>query len=222
MISRLPRWVWAGGWMLAFIAGIMNVIAYLGFEHHTVSHLTGATSMLGAAISGHDLATAEHFLATILAFIGGTIVSGLLIQDSTLSLGRRYGLALVLESALIVVAVILLERQSSIGYHLLAGACGLQNAMATTYSGSVVRTTHISGMFTDLGIAIGHVLRGVPVERRRLTLCCIIISGFLCGSIAGGLGFEHLGYDTLLIPAALTGAAGMSYGIYRLRKLSKA
>jgi len=222
MISRLPRWVWAGGWMLAFIAGMLNVTAFLGFEHHTVSHLTGASSMLGAAIAARDAVAAGHFAATIAAFVAGTVLSGLLIQDSTLSLGRRYGLALVIESGLLFLAVALLNRQSSAGYYLIAGACGLQNAMATTYSGAVVRTTHVSGMFTDLGISIGHVLRGVPVEMRRLRLCCIIISAFLCGSIAGALGFQQFGYDTVLIPAVMTGVSGFSYAIYRMRTLRTA
>ncbi len=208
--------------MLAFIAGMLNVTAFLGFEHHTVSHLTGASSMLGAALAARDLAAAGHFAATIAAFVAGTVVSGLLIQDSTLTLGRRYGLALILESGLLVLAMFLLERQSSAGYYLVAGACGLQNAMATTYSGAVVRTTHVSGMFTDLGIAIGHALRGVPVEMRRLRLCCVIISAFLCGSIAGALGFQRLGYDALLIPAAMTGVSGVAYAIYRIRRLRAA
>jgi len=208
--------------MLAFIAGMLNVIALLGFEHHTVSHLTGATSLLGAALAAHDMPGAGHFLAIIGAFVAGTIVSGLVIQDSTLSLGRRYGLALLLESGVIALAVPLLARQVSAGYFLLAGACGLQNAMATTYSGAVVRTTHVSGMFTDLGISLGHALRGLPVERRRLRLCCLIISGFLCGGVAGALGFQHIGYDTLLLPAALTGGASLAYGLYRLRELRRA
>jgi uncharacterized membrane protein YoaK (UPF0700 family) len=222
MISKLPRWVWAGGWMLAFIAGMLNVVAFLGFEHHTVSHLTGASSMLGAAVAARDLNGALHFAATIGAFLAGTIVSGLIIQDCTLSLGRRYGLALLMESGLLVLAVLLLERRSPHGYYLVAGACGLQNAMATTYSGAIVRTTHVSGMFTDLGISIGHALRGVPVESRRLRLCCIIISAFLCGSIAGAQAFPRLGYSTLLVPAALTGVSGLGYAVYRFRQLRKA
>lgn len=33
MISKLPRWVWTGTWVLAFVAGIINVVGFLGFEH---------------------------------------------------------------------------------------------------------------------------------------------------------------------------------------------
>jgi uncharacterized membrane protein YoaK (UPF0700 family) len=103
------------------------------------------------------------------------------------------------------------------GIYLASCACGLQNAMASTYSGSAVRTTHVSGMFTDLGIYLGHALRGIPVDMRRLRLCIIIISAFLCGGIAGAMGFYHWKYATLYIPAILTGSGALMYEIYQFR-----
>jgi len=94
-------------------------------------------------------------------------------------------------------------------------ACGLQNAMATTFSGAVVRTTHLSGMFTDLGIGLGHLLRGLPLQMRRLTLSGLIISGFLGGGIVGAWLFMHFRYDALLAPALLTGLTGIVYVMYQ-------
>ena len=61
MISRLPRWVWIGAWALAFIAGMINVVGLLSFEHQAVTHLTGTTSMLGAAIAAGNVSAALHF-----------------------------------------------------------------------------------------------------------------------------------------------------------------
>ena len=89
--------------------------------------------------------------------------------------------------------------------------------MVSTYSGAVVRTTHLSGMFTDLGIFLGHSLRGLPVDARRLWLCFLIISAFLCGGVAGACAFRHLGYATLYLPGGLTAATALAYGIYRMR-----
>ena len=215
MISKLPRWVLAGGWALAFVAGIINVVGLLGFEHQAVTHLTGTTSMLAAALASNDFSAAGHFAAIIGSFLAGTVLSGFLIQDSTLQLGRRYGVALLLESALLCVSVPLLEHQSICGVYSAACACGLQNAMVSTYSGAAVRTTHISGMFTDLGIFFGHALRGLPVDARRLRLCYLIISGFLCGGVAGAVAFRHLGYATLFIPGGLTAATALTYGVLR-------
>lgn len=217
MISKLPRWVWSGAWALAFIAGMVNVVGFLGFEHQAVTHLTGTTSMLGAAIADLDSEMALHLAAVLASFVAGTALSGFLIQDSTLQLGHRYGVALFLESVMLFITVPLLEHHQSYGIYLASCACGLQNAMVSTYSGSAVRTTHVSGMFTDLGIYLGHALRGIPVDMRRLRLSFTIISAFLSGGIAGAVSFHHLKYATLYIPAALTGSVAMIYAIYKLR-----
>lgn len=222
MISKLPRWIWGGAWALAFVAGIINVVGLLGFERQAVTHLTGTTSMLAAALASFDGRASLHFAAIIGSFIAGTVLSGFLIQDSTLQLGRRYGVALLLESGLLCVAVPLLTRNSMFGIYCAACACGLQNAMVSTYSGAVVRTTHISGMFTDLGIFLGHTLRGLPVDMRRLRLCFLIISGFLCGGIFGTFAFRHLSYSALFIPASLTAATALAYVMSGMLKRRKA
>jgi uncharacterized membrane protein YoaK (UPF0700 family) len=112
----------------------------------------------------------------------------------------------------------LLERGSVWGLYAAAGACGLQNAMVSTYSGAVIRTTHVSGMFTDLGIFLGHALRGLPVDRRRLRLCLIVISGFLGGGMAGAAAFRRVGYPALLIPGGIAGGVALAYGFFRLRQ----
>ncbi|NBQ59130.1 MAG: DUF1275 domain-containing protein [Opitutaceae bacterium] len=76
MINQLPRWVWTGAWALAFIAGIVNVVGLLGFEHQAITHLTGTTSLLGAALGTLHGAQALHLLAVIISFVAGTALSG--------------------------------------------------------------------------------------------------------------------------------------------------
>ena len=73
-------------------------------------------------------------------------------------------------------------------------------------------------MFTDLGIFLGHALRGLPVDSRRLRLCYLIISGFLCGGIGGAMAFHRLGYAALFIPGGLTAMTSLVYGVYEIRK----
>ena len=212
---HLPRWVWIGAVALACVAGMVNVIGYLGFEHQAVSHLTGTTSLLGAALAQGDLRAIVHLWGMLIAFCVGAMLSGLVIQDQTLKLGRRYGVALALEAALLLLAIPLFKQQQIWGALLAAMACGLQNAMVTTYSGAAVRTTHLSGMFTDLGIGLGHLLRGMPLPMRRLTLSGLIISGFLGGGVLGAWFYRHWGYAALLAPALLTGSTGIGYVLYR-------
>lgn len=212
---QLPRWVWLGAGSLACVAGMVNVVGFLGFQHQAITHLTGTTSLLGAAIAHGDARAALHLAGMALAFLGGAALSGMVIQDSTLRLGRRYGVVLALESLLLLLSIPLFQQQHAGGPLLAAVACGLQNAMATTFSGAVIRTTHLSGMFTDLGIGLGHALRGLPLQKRRLMLSGLIIGAFLAGGLAGGFLFARVGYDALLVPALLTGVVGVGYGLYR-------
>jgi uncharacterized membrane protein YoaK (UPF0700 family) len=192
---------------------MINIVGLLGFEHHAVTHLTGLTSNLSDAVASGHGSDALRVLSVVGSFLAGSVLSGFLIQDSTLKLGRRYGVALGLESLLLFGSVGLLQAQSHVGVCFAAAACGLQNAMATTYSGATVRTTHLSGMFTDLGIFLGHGCRGLPVDARRIKLCLLIILGFFCGGVAGALVFHVTGYMTLLIPASATGLGAMVYTI---------
>lgn len=218
MISRLPRWVGTGAWALAMVAGMVNVVGFLSFEHQAVTHLTGTTSMLAAAIAEGNTGGALHLAAVVGSFLVGAVMSGMLIQDSTLKLGRRYGVALVLEALMLAGAVPLLQAHCNAGAYLASCACGLQNAMATTYSGSVIRTTHLSGMFTDLGIFLGHAVRGLPVDGRRLRIALLIITGFFCGGLIGALAFHRWSYSALYFPATVTGTVGLGYGLYKLRR----
>jgi uncharacterized membrane protein YfcA len=81
----------------------------------------------------------------------------------------------------------------------------------------VFRTTHVSGMFTDLGIYLGHRLRGLEVDTLRVRVCVLVIGAFMLGGVAGALLFAHLREHSLLIPAVLTGLCGALYSVYRKR-----
>ncbi len=215
MAERLAPWVWLGAAALACVAGIVNVVGFLGFQHQAITHLTGNTSLLGISLAGGDWHAALTLAMSMAAFVAGAALSGLIIQDSTLRLGRRYGVVLAIESFLLAVAVPLFEHGYWAGALCAAAACGLQNAMATTYSGAVIRTSHVSGMYTDLGIMLGHALRGMPLQHRRLALCGLVISFFFIGGICGAWLFQRLHYATLYLPAMLTGLVGVGYGGYR-------
>ncbi|MHB1058020.1 MAG: YoaK family protein [Rhodanobacter sp.] len=214
VLRQLPRWAWIGGGVLAFIAGIVNAAGYMGFRHQSITNLTGSTSLLGVSLGTADGAEVWHWALSIGAFVAGAILSGMIVQQRTLKLGRRYGAALVLESLLLFAAVPLLDAGSSIGLYLASMGAGLQNGMASTYSGMVFRTTHVSGMFTDLGIYIGQRLRGLEVDTLRIRVCVLVVATFTLGSAVGALLFRVLDERTLLIPAALTGLCGVSYGLY--------
>jgi uncharacterized membrane protein YoaK (UPF0700 family) len=217
VLRQLPRWAWIGGGALAFVAGLINAAGYMGFRHQSISNLTGSTTLLGISVGTGDGGEALHWALSLLAFMLGAMASGAIVQKSTLKLGRPYGIALLFESLLLFAAVPLLEREWSVGLWLAAMACGLQNGMVSAYSGAVFRTTHVSGMFTDLGIYLGHRLRGLEVDALRVRVCVLVIGSFMLGGFVGALLFEHLRERSLLIPAGLTGLCGALYSFYSQR-----
>lgn len=215
MATRLPPWAWAVAWILACAAGIINVVGVLSFQHQAFTHLTGTTSLLAAAITDAQWPSVWHLLAVIGSFVGGAAISGAIIKDDPLTLRRRYSVALVIESLVLLGAVPLLNHHLVLGMYLACAASGLQNAMVSTYSGSVLRTSHLTGMFTDLGIFVGQLFTGAQVERRRLQVSFVIISAFLSGGIGGSFLFHTLGYATLYIAAGITGSMALLYALYR-------
>ena len=217
MIARLPHWVLFGGIVLSFIGGMVNAGGYLSFNHEAVTHMTGTTTLLGIGLANADAREIFKFGGVALAFLFGAAFGGFIVRDGALRLGRRYGVALSVESAMLFAAVPLVLHERMSGLWLLAAACGLQNAMASTYSGAVVRTTHVSGLYTDLGMFFGQWLRSVPQDARRVRLYVALVLGFFTGGVADALLFPRMGEYSLLFPAALTGLVGIAYTVYRHR-----
>jgi len=210
-----PAWVYLGGLTLTMTAGVINAVGFLGVHHQALSHLTGTVTVLGMELGRANYGVALHALAILAAFFVGCLISGALISQGRLRLGRRYGVALALESAALFLAVYFLRLGANTGDYLAALACGLQNAMVSSYSGSTMRTTHMTGMVTDLGIACGHYLRGATVDWFRFRLYGVLLLGFFAGGMIGALGYGRYGYDTLLFPAILSGITGVGYAIYK-------
>lgn len=214
MITKLPRWVEVGGFFLALIAGSVNAIALLGFSHQGASHLTGSSTLLGVELAAGNFTPAAHLAILVASFVAGAAVSGFVIGNEALKLGRRYGAALFAESALLMVSAVMLTHGSVLGHYLASSACGLQNAMTSNYSGAVVRTTHVTGLFTDLGTTLGLWLRGQPADRRRVLLYLTLITGFITGGIVGASGYQVFRFYSLAIPACLAAAMACAYLVY--------
>ncbi|UZE94552.1 YoaK family protein [Alkalimarinus alittae] len=221
MIRNLPKWIEYGAFILAFIAGCINAIGLLGFEHQAVSHVSGTATLLGTKIFENSVQSTFHLLGILAAFFLGASISGFLLRGSALKLGRHYDTTLMIEGLLIFVAFYLLSKGSYYGHFAASAACGLQNALATTYSGAIIRTTHLTGIFTDLGIMLGSVLRGEAFDKRKAILFILIIAGFIVGSIFGAFLFEKMLFKALLAPAFICLLLALSYRIYQKSQTKK-
>jgi len=214
VITKLPRWVEYGSFVLALVAGLVNSIGLLGFKHQSVSHLSGTATLLGTGLINSNFSDTLHLAFILLSFLAGSVISGYVLNGGSLKLGRNYSGLLFLEALFLFAAIYFLSNDSINGHYLASAACGLQNALATTYSGAVVRTTHVTGIFTDIGIMLGSKLRGQPFDKRKLLLFLLIIGGFISGGVIGAYFFKLLKFQALYIPASICLLLALSYSIY--------
>tara|TARA_B110000046_G_scaffold89569_1_gene97591 strand:- start:67 stop:723 length:657 start_codon:yes stop_codon:yes gene_type:complete len=218
MFTKLPKWVEYGAFALAFIAGIVNAVGLLGFEHQAISHLSGSVTLLGIKLMSSTSA-ALLLMSIVLSFILGSALSGFLLTGGSLKLGRHYDTLLFIEGLLLLLSAYLLNQSYVYGITLASAACGLQNALATNYSGAVVRTTHLTGIFTDLGLMLGKALKGETFDTRKGVMFLLIIIGFLLGGITGFILFEYYSILALVVPALACFVLSITYRVYRVRAL---
>ncbi len=216
MIARLPRWVEYGAFILAFTAGCVNAVGLLGFSHQAISHLSGTVTLLGAEIVQMNLIAVLHLLGVLLSFVLGAAVSGFMLSGGSLQLGRHYDSLLLIEACLLISAIFLLREGWVAGHFAASAACGVQNALVTTYSGAIIRTTHMTGIFTDLGIMFGELLRGDKFDKRKAILFLLIILGFVIGGSVGALLFSRFQFMTMAIPATICLLLALCYRVYRV------
>lgn len=209
---KTPAWISLGGAGLAAVAGYVNAVGFIGAQQHGLTHVTGQVTKVGIELSKADLGATFRAAMLVVWFFAGAVLSGAIIRRAELSeRGRRYGVAMGFESALLAMATLLLWRNEPRGDNLVAMAAGLQNAMATSYSGAVVRTTHMTGIVTDLGIHVGHALRGHKPEWAKMSLLLVLFGGFVTGGVVGAWVYPHLGALSLLPAAAGTALASAGY-----------
>ncbi len=217
---------------LALIAGGLNSAGFYAVGIFS-SNMTGNVSMLADRVALGELAIAAFYLALIGLFVFGAAISTLLI-----SMGRRKQITRIYAFSILAEAVLLIllggadlwlpaANRGPVLVFGLSFLMGLQNAVVTRISSARVRTTHISGMATDAGIELGHLLeialrRGSPKEaapyRERLGLHGATILSFCVGGVLGVLIYKAIGAWLLFgaavallliaLPSVLRGRAG--------------
>jgi uncharacterized membrane protein YoaK (UPF0700 family) len=200
----------AGGALLAGSAGFVNAVL-LSFFQVPVSHMSGAVSHLGVAMASRPVSEALGALTIIVAFFLGSVVSGVLVGRDTPLPGRRYALVLLIQGLSLVAAGSCLYARVAAGVPLAAFACGVQNAMSSSYYGLAIRTTHVTGMVTDLGVIVGHWLRHRRFSRWKAIVLSTMTGAFLAGGVLGAGSVVWLDFRVLYVPAVGTLAAAVAY-----------
>ncbi len=203
---------------LALVAGFVNSSGFVLLGTFT-SHVTGSIGRLA-----NDLATSQFAAATlaavfVVAFFAGAFSSSIVIEAQRSRVPRAYGLALLLESvtlgAFVIVATTMRRDHPRIldaEAAMLCFAMGLQNSLVTNLSGAVIRTTHLTGVVTDLGIesARWHYwlftqykgTRGPRPSPVKALLLLTILSTFTVGAVSGALFTTNRGPSAMLVPSA--------------------
>ena len=208
------------GALLAFNAGAINAGGFLVVGMYT-SHMTGFASMISDMLVLGSFTVAIGAAGALLAFLAGAACTAVLVNWARQNhLRSEYALPLLLEAGLLLVFGLLgatLNRQTPFAVPLtvlvLAFTMGLQNALVSKISASQIRTTHMTGVITDMGIELGKLFywnQGarppelqVRANRIKLRLYAMLLGAFMAGGVVGAAGFKYLGFVWVLPMAGL-------------------
>lgn len=198
--------------LLSFVAGIVNVAGFLSVQRLTTNVTGHFAFFVDEVFKLHFTESFVYFLY-ILFFFLGSFVSNLLVEIiSRKSEHYIYIIPTIIESVILFTVGIFGETLIATDYNLIAFillfAMGLQNSLVTRISDAVVRTTHLTGLFTDLGIELSQLFFYKTKEQKdKLTstikLRLRIIIFFFIGGVFSGVFYSYLELYVLIIPAIM-------------------
>ncbi len=197
------------GMTLCFVAGATNAGGFLAVGQYT-SHMTGVLSSVADNLVLGQFTLAFAGLAAFAAFVGGAMTTAWMVNwGLRRKLQSAYGRPLLLEAALLLVFGLFgtginvwAGLFAPLTVLLLCYLMGLQNAVITKISHAEIRTTHITGLATDMGIELGKLVyinrlsrdNRVVADRHKLGIHIQLIGSFFVGGMAGAIGFKTLGF----------------------------
>jgi uncharacterized membrane protein YoaK (UPF0700 family) len=196
--------------LLSFVAGIVNVAGFLAVAKLT-TNVTGHFAFFVDEIFKMNFWQGFVYFLYIFCFFLGSFSSSFLVEvSSRKNENFVYTLPTAIESLILLIVAIfgqnlLLANPDIIACSLLF-AMGLQNSLVTRISNATVRTTHLTGLFTDLGIELSQLFFYDDIEIKQklfssIKLRLTIISFFFIGGIIGGIFYLKIGLDVLFISA---------------------
>ena len=152
-------------------------------------------------------------------------ISSLILSFTGPNQRYSYSIAIFIEIVILLFSALYGQRYdgSLISKEFFAGsllfAMGLQNALVSLISGSVVRTTHLTGTFTDLGIELAHLLNKKTQDHQaliaKIKLRLVIIFFFMTGAVVGAYFFHHVGFKSFFAPIMIL-IYTLLYDVFRI------
>ncbi len=209
--------------ILAFQAGSLNVGGFLACQRF-VTHVTGFATLFGTELAQKRSFEAFGYLSVPLFFLAGAMISAIFVDLKIQSQQKpqyfvSFGILVLITGLVLSLGVT--NNYGQFGatlefgrdYSLLALLClasGIQNATVTSAYGSVVRTTHLTGLTTDLGIGFVRLFSSVAHKKLDLRefhasiMRLSIIGSFTLGSVFSAFVFTELAYWGFLIPFVIS------------------
>ncbi len=214
--------------LLSFVAGIVNVTGFFAVQKLT-TNVTGHFAFFADEVIKKNYYAALIYLLYIASFFVGSFLSSLLVEIM-LRKSPRFIILIPVSIELSILTTIALLTKNEVLQHPNFIACslllsmGLQNSLVTSISNSVVRTTHLTGLFTDLGIELSQIFfYREPEQQERLfasiKLRFAIIGFFFLGCVVGGYIYLIKGILSLLV-AVFFLLIGLFYDTIKLRVVS--
>lgn len=213
--------------LLSFVAGTVNVVGVLSV-HILTTNVTGHFAFFVDEVFNLRFSQALFVLLYTLSFFLGAFTSNTLVELVSKASERYvYVFPIAIEIAVLTFFAFAGERLYLNSPNIIAlsllFAMGMQNALVTKISNALVRTTHLTGLFTDLGIEVSQLLFYTTKEQRQRLLSTIqlrmlIITFFFLGGVVAGVVYSRLAFYTLLIPAGLL-IIGLIYDNIKFRIL---
>ena len=214
--------------LLSFVAGIVNVAGFLSVAKLT-TNVTGHFAFFVDEVFKLNFRGSLVYFFYILFFFLGSFVSNLLAEIISRKNKRFiYVIPTLIESLILFAVAIIGPTSMASDYNYIAFtllfAMGLQNSLVTRISNAVVRTTHLTGLFTDLGIELSQLFFYRSKEQRSKLISTIrlrlrIITCFFAGGVLGGIFYSYLALYILIIPATML-IIGLFYDSVRYRLLN--
>lgn len=198
--------------LLSFVAGLVNITGVLALKTLT-TNVTGHFAFFAEEIMRHDYATATTFLIFTLCFLVGSFISSFLAELVTQKNPELSHIIPITLEMMVLIGIGFLGSQSNISSldgkltaFFMLFAMGIQNSLVTNISKSTVRTTHLTGLFTDLGIELSQLFFYKKAEevkklKTSMFLRLSIITFFFMGCFSGGVIYQFLEMKTLFIAA---------------------
>lgn len=199
----------------AFISGAINVAGVIAFLAFT-ANVTGHVAKLAHHFVQQNYREIVVFVLWLFAFFAGAFLSNYIIRSmERKSLYRAHATPIFIE----VIVLLLVafyghhfyeetqgEREVIIGALLFA--MGLQNSMVSTVSGGMIKSTHLTGLFTDLGGEVSELVHpkteNKAAIRNKVYIRLSILTFYLIGGVAGGFFFDEMDFACFYIfPAIL-------------------